>query len=336
MTTPQQQGNTQESESMKSATSADGHGSAPELHSRETERSASSGLADPRTNASSLARKSTGPRTPAGKRRSRYNAVKSGIFAKVVLLKGESPAEYGSLLKGLREDLQPQGTLEAALVENLASLFWRRRRILKAEGAEIAKAAELNPLDSVQALMREAWDHSRAGESSGGMLRHSSNPFVIGEAIEMLSIMRLRLEKCGFQKDEEPWLLRKLYGLDHDNAIPWGVFRFYQVSSYLATNPPQGEGTPPSPDELKEQALAILDAEIKRLEALKERQLIIVKQRAEYESIAASVPPQDVLERLLRYEAHLSREFDRTLSQLERLQRIRLGHAGPPTVRLEI
>jgi hypothetical protein len=31
-------------------------------------------------------------------------------------------------------------------------------------------------------------------------------------------------------------------------------------------------------------------------------------------------------QRLSRYEAHLSREFDRTLSQLERLERMRLGH----------
>jgi hypothetical protein len=39
---------------------------------------------------------------------------------------------------------------------------------------------------------------------------------------------------------------------------------------------------------------------------------------------------------LIRYEAHLSRDFDRSLSQLERLQRIRLGQAVPPTLRLEI
>jgi hypothetical protein len=336
MTTPQQQGNTQESESMKSTASADGHSSAHEPHSRESERSASSGPANPRTNASSLTRKATDPRTPSGKRRSRYNAVKSGIFAKVVLLEGESPAEYGSLLKGLREDLKPQGTLEAALVENLASLLWRKRRYLRAEVAEIAKAAEFKPIDSLQTLIREAWDQSRAGESSGGMLRHSSNPFVLQEAIQALTIFRTVLENFGFQKDKDPWLLRKLYGLDHDDAVPLSVFKLYQALAAVATDPPKGDEAPASLDELKKQALAILDAEIKRLETLKEWQQIIVKQRAEYESIAALIPPQDALDRLIRYEAHLSREFDRTLSQLERLQRIRLGYAAPPTVRLEI
>jgi hypothetical protein len=144
------------------------------------------------------------------------------------------------------------------------------------------------------------------------------------------------LEKCGFQKDEDPWLLRKLYGLDHDNGAPWGVFRFHQVWSHLATNPPQGEETLPSPDELKEQVLAVLDAEIKRLQRLKELQQFTDTERREYEKVAALVPSQEVLDRLIRYEAHLSREFDRTLSQLERLQRIRLGHPVPPTLRPEI
>src|SRR5882672_4228540 len=62
--------------------------------------------------------KSTGPRTPQGKQRSKYNARKHGLFSKAVLLKGESRAEYESLLNGLMEDFQPQGKLETVLVEN--------------------------------------------------------------------------------------------------------------------------------------------------------------------------------------------------------------------------
>jgi hypothetical protein len=127
-------------------------------HSREPERSGSSELTDRETGPSSVARKSTGPRTTAGKQKSRYNALKSGIFAKVVLLKRESPTEYGSLLNGLREDLQPQGTLEAALVENLAALLWRKRRLLRAESAEITNAVEFMSLDSGQPKLLEAWD----------------------------------------------------------------------------------------------------------------------------------------------------------------------------------
>ena len=43
-----------------------------------------------------------------------------------------------------------------------------------------------------------------------------------------------------------------------------------------------------------------------------------------------------VSEKLHRREAHLSREIDRTLNQLDRLQRRRLGEAGPPRIELEL
>src|SRR5712692_1167171 len=90
----------------------------------------------------SLVRKATGPRTPQGKERSKHNAITHGIFSKVVVLKGEPQAEFNGLLNGLRNDLQPTGTLEELLVEKLAALFWRKRRLLIAEGAEIRASSE--------------------------------------------------------------------------------------------------------------------------------------------------------------------------------------------------
>ena len=38
----------------------------------------------------------------------------------------------------------------------------------------------------------------------------------------------------------------------------------------------------------------------------------------------------------LRYSPALNREFDRTLNQLERLQRIREGQPVPPTLKLDL
>jgi hypothetical protein len=90
------------------------------------------------------------------------------------------------------------------------------------------------------------------------------------------------------------------------------------------------------PDELKKEMLGMLDEEIERLVILDALLRMVDKQRWRYQTIAALVPSQDVLERHVRYESHLSREFDRTLSQLERLQRIRRGQPAPPTVRLEL
>ncbi|MFY9584304.1 MAG: hypothetical protein WAR21_07430 [Candidatus Acidiferrales bacterium] len=41
-------------------------------------------------------------------------------------------------------------------------------------------------------------------------------------------------------------------------------------------------------------------------------------------------------ELLLRYETSLERQFDRILTQLERLQRMRLGQPVPPPVKVEL
>lgn len=47
--------------------------------------------------------KATGPRTKPGKERASRNTTKHGVFSKVLLLPGESPAECKRLVEGLRE-----------------------------------------------------------------------------------------------------------------------------------------------------------------------------------------------------------------------------------------
>ena len=88
-------------------------------------------------------RKGSGPRTKEGKAKSRQNALKHGIFSDIVVLEGESRAEFDSLLLGLRNDIQPEGTLEAFLVEKLAAIIWRLRRQMIADGAQTLKGGGL-------------------------------------------------------------------------------------------------------------------------------------------------------------------------------------------------
>ena len=64
--------------------------------------------------------------------------------------------------------------------------------------------------------------------------------------------------------------------------------------------------------------------------------IAVAFRRAQYVQQAALVPPQEVSQRLLRYEANLNREIDRTLRQLERLQRMRQGQPVPPSIQVEV
>ena len=74
---------------------------------------------------------STGPRSLAGKARSRMNAVSHGLTAQQTLLPGEDPAKYEGLRRSMFNSLRPDGALENELVERIASLTWRLRRFAK-------------------------------------------------------------------------------------------------------------------------------------------------------------------------------------------------------------
>jgi len=104
---------------------------------------------------SSLTRRATGPRTRQGKEKSKRNALKDGIFSTVVVIGGESRADFKNLLNGLRAYLLPDGALEEILVEKLAVLFWRERRLLIADGKEDIRS---NQRDSFELKEPRRWD----------------------------------------------------------------------------------------------------------------------------------------------------------------------------------
>lgn len=90
------------------------------------------------------AQRSTGPRTRAGKLAISLNALKHGILAKEIVQSGgalgESPEDFESLLSGLIEAFNPVGKAEELAVEEIAVIYVRRARTLRAELAEIQRA----------------------------------------------------------------------------------------------------------------------------------------------------------------------------------------------------
>ena len=77
------------------------------------------------------AAKSTGPKTPEGKARSRRNALKHGLLADQVLITdgdgAEDPHDFHALLDQFYADHQPASALEKMLVERIAALQCRAR-----------------------------------------------------------------------------------------------------------------------------------------------------------------------------------------------------------------
>ena len=69
----------------------------------------------------------------------RFNALKHGILSRYTVLSHESHADYESLVNSLMDEHLPAGATEQHLIEELASVIWRKRRVLLAEGATINK-----------------------------------------------------------------------------------------------------------------------------------------------------------------------------------------------------
>src|SRR6267143_4426631 len=118
----------QPQEDHTAPTSANGNESQPtsqttEIPLRELEQSSTPKSAKVERIDQPSIHKSTGPRTPQGKQRSKYNALKHGIYSKAPLLKDESRARFQSLLHELLEYHRPEGSTEELLVEKIAILI---------------------------------------------------------------------------------------------------------------------------------------------------------------------------------------------------------------------
>jgi len=310
------------------------------LKSSKPERNNSSGnksgaaMAANLATSSSATRRATGPRTPQGKERSKFNARKHGLFSKAVFLKDESRAEYDALLNGLMENLQPQGKLEIVLVENLATLLWRKRRLLQVETAEIEKAQFLNWDLALQNKVDEL-EYAQLKGAPDAKLGHSNPLLLLRNAIEILNIHRL----CFMAGDSESGdairrTLKSIYGYQDEGPEPYGWRQMSLMLSKLLSSAEQGKEDSEDPPDVKQFMVEAICEEIMRLAKLHDTAAEAEALRHDHNLAAARVPSQEVSDRLIRYEAHLSREFERTLAQLERLQRMRLGQ--PVLPKLEV
>ena len=65
----------------------------------------------------------------------RLNALQHGILSRDTVLPWESESEYQDLLHALADEHQPKGPTEEHLVEEMAGVLWRKRRLRQAEAA---------------------------------------------------------------------------------------------------------------------------------------------------------------------------------------------------------
>jgi hypothetical protein len=285
-------------------------------------------------------RKATGPRTSAGKERIKNNALKHGIFSKVALLKNESRPEFDSLLDGLFEDLQPIGMLERILVEKLATNLWRRRRALIAEGAEIENGMAFLAWDEKQRqekdlqASRVRW--LKYDSELIGLMDKMENPQVLGRCLQVLEQLKDHIETTGLNSEFDQEALTELYG----NRARWTrtLADTYEAWSDTAacSDQEREQNGYALPEQCKIEVLEEVEKEIARLKRYQKVRSSTESERLQLESLRKNVPDAPQLDRLLRYETTLARDFDRTFSQLEGLQRMRKGQPVLPPIKVDV
>ena len=82
--------------------------------------------------------KSTGPKTPEGKRRSAFNAVTHAAYVQELILPGEELPQFQLILDTHLDNWKPTNPIEDTFVFEMASTLWRLRRQAPAESSLIS------------------------------------------------------------------------------------------------------------------------------------------------------------------------------------------------------
>ena len=85
----------------------------------------------------------------------RFNAMKHGILSRLTVLAHEDAGEFADLLAALIEEHRPAGMTERHLIEELATIIWRKRRVLLAEGAKINEGLK-SAVNSAASVIKSA------------------------------------------------------------------------------------------------------------------------------------------------------------------------------------
>ena len=245
----------------------------------------------------------------------RFNAVKHGILSRYTVLPWEDADEYQNLLVDLVAEHQPLGPTEVHLVEELAGILWRKRRLRMAEAAthrrglletmapykETAKAAVVHIV--------EVTDSQGVPEAVRGT---ASDTQASGKDLDEDEAMTVRALDL-LASDIDDAYSAALGALREDTRGWW--------SDIISCDPDDLETgeEPYAPDIDNLQRFLegkVLPWYAARRDELSNRPLI--REQAYGESLNT-----DKLNNLARYEVHLDRKLERMLAMLLKLQDLR-------------
>ena len=253
--------------------------------------------------------------TAGGTEITRFNALRHGILSRYAVLPWEDVGQYQALLAALAAEHRPQGPTEEHLVEELAGILWRKRRLRLAEAAAYRRGLN-DALLPYQDTVRTALVHLDAGAPIERVVdavratdHDTETEMADMEADEKMTLGALALLKTG-RSDA----YQAAVGALRDDTRRWWA-------DVLTRDPNElGEGEKPATRDAKGLRRFIEDQVLPWFET--RRKELANRHLIREQAFGESLDPHK-LERLARYEVHLDRKLERTLAMLLRLKDLR-------------
>jgi hypothetical protein len=237
----------------------------------------------------------------------RLNAMKHGILSRLVVLAHEDRDEFDDLLGALVAEHRPAGMTERHLIEELATIIWRKRRVLLAEGAKINEGLKSAASRSNSVVASAApFQRSIASENTDVRDLLDMTPEDIAESQQNLAFGLAATQKAAaiLRKGGPSAYAEARWAMMPDSRDWWD--EYVDEESHPAT----AEGLAEFIRETLEPTCYRLERQARFIPAIKAQTL--------GEGLRAHL-----LEKLNRYETHLDRKFERTLAMLLKLKELR-------------
>jgi hypothetical protein len=280
-----------------------------------------------------------GPATQEGKEVVKWNATRHGIRSPSPVVPGvEKHEDWEEHRDGVLESLKPEVHLELVLAERAALLSWRLHRVIRYETESITLNQERVEDDLARERRFESGsDHPEAVRGNAKSAREEHRllkRFVKMEEDKPLSALDADsviwdamgcADKVAEGEADPEELLESISVPGLPDSDSWEGYEGWTAGLVRAVIEAVARATDEEPEELLEAATSSAKFKVERtkLEAEKvERDLRnMARERL--------LPDEKTLEKVARYEAHLSRGLYKTLHELEALQIRRAGGAAP-------
>jgi hypothetical protein len=295
---------------------------------------------------------STGPKTSAGKARSSKNALRHGLRSELPVLPGERVEDWEAHHDGVVRALAPAGALEAALAERVALCLWRLRRATAYETAVTTLGIE--EVEEETRQQAERVDHRFVhliGEEDpplpmrlGGFL--PADAHVEGrDTREALEHLLETAEEYGASSLPDPgdegWLAE--LGVPKEELCDAYEWTGWTADMVRRAGAQIARAAKVRPDKLLARTVedrGQVEADTReRVEDLERNVKDLrrrIRTREDRLRQRRMLPDDPTLNKVTRYEAHLSRQMLQALHTLERLQRARAGEPVPAPAALDV